>query len=395
MSATASGDARPSAVILSTAHRLGDQRIARWVAGLTERGYSVRVVAIDDTNTRDPEHLWGDGTIEVVALTPRGRWGRLLRSVPLVVAHGGDVVVAIDPELFGVVAAAQRVRRRRSVADVHEDFPALAANDETSLRTSASDPRATRAAGVASGLTLRGRGLMAAARIVARSAAWADVTVVADDHVPPLRARNRLVGANQPLTQDDTTVAPLWRFEPDAALPVVYAGGLTAERGGLAMIEALGLSSGWRLDLFGPATDEIVIAITRAAEMHPERIRWWGPIPNRSLRHRLSHYAIGLCPLKPTPAFRRALPAKIGEYHHAGLGIVATDLPRIEEHTTAPQSAVLVDADANLAEALGSVLGRLACNTEAVQALQLAARAHRDALDETRSLSHTIGRLPL
>lgn len=377
-----------SAVVLSNAHLLGDQRIARWVAGLRERGYAVRVVGLDEPSAGGPVELWGDSSVEVARLTPARRLGRLGRAVPLAFRYRGDVVVAIDPELFAVVSLAQRLRRGQSVIDVHEDFPTLAASRPTP---------ATDRFGLVSPALVKvwAWGLAVAARFVTLSAAWGDMTVVADDHVRPIRAPFRVVGRNQPTTDDDASLAPLWRPDPGAALPVVYAGGLTAERGGFAMVEALSRSQGWTLDLYGPATPELADAISAAQRTHPGRLRWWGPIPNRALRKKLGEFAIGLCPLEANAAYEKALPAKITEYHHAGLGIVATDLPRIKQKTRDPQSALLVAPDANLASSLASALAALAVDADAVRALQAAARIHRETLDGAESLSEAIRQLPL
>lgn len=385
----------PSAVVLSNAHPLGDQRIARWVQGLSERGYAVVVVALDEPAGANADQLWGDASVAIVGLPKARRWGRVWRALRLSLRHHGDVVVAVDPELFAPVAITQRLRRGQSIADVHEDFPALAQDQPqpTSTRRSHRGLRAVVPTDALAKASMVGERV--AADLVTRAAAAADITVVADDHVRPRRAAVRVVGRNQPLGEDDAALAPLWDPTANPELPVVYAGGLTAARGGLAMLEALAHSQGWTLDLFGPATPELADAIAQASTKYPDRLTWWGPISSRLLRHKLGDYAIGLCPLESNEAFRNALPAKIGEYHHAGLGIVATDLPRIRAHTAEPRSALLVSADDGVGPALGSTLSQLARDAEMVHTLQRAARVHRDNGDDGSSLSHAIRQLPL
>ena len=110
-----------------------------------------------------------------------GLVARAVRAVTLPWRAAGRVLLVLDPDvLLGAVPVAA-LRRRRVVADVHEDYAALLRD-----RPWARGPVGALA-----------RALVAAAT---RAAGRVHLTVVADEHVPPhaSAARRRLVVPNTP-----------------------------------------------------------------------------------------------------------------------------------------------------------------------------------------------------
>lgn len=319
--------ARPDVSIVTSGHDVADARLHRLTAALVRAGASVEVLGLGAVADGPPGAS--------VRTWPRGSMlARGARALGLALRARGRVLLALDPDSLLWASAIARLSRRPVVADVHEDYARL-------LRDRA----------WARGLLGRGAGLVVSG--ADRVAARADLTLVADEHVPPRVARDRLVVRN---SADPRIIGPAqpWSPTPRAA----YVGDVRTSRGLFTMLEAVAAAPGWVLDIVGPVVradqprlDEMLAA---DADLRA-RVRLHGrQPPERSWR--IAHGAwVGFALLADTPAFHDALPSKLYEYAAAGLVPVVTPLPR--QAALAEQVGGFVVADA--AEA-AAVLRRLA-----------------------------------
>lgn len=293
----------PDVTILSSGHDVADARLHRHCAALHRAGLSVEVVARGSANDA-PEH-----TVFRPAAS-RGIAGRGVRALTLPGRARGRVVVTLDPDLI----PAARLRRtyargRRLAVDVHEDYVALLAD------------RAWARGAV---------GLIAKtwARAAIALSRGADLTVVADEHVPPLAAANRLVVRNLP----DLTHLPA-PSEPDPTPRALYIGDVRESRGLFAMLRAIELAPEWELDIVGPvaARDQARLAEWQAANDAASRVRMHGRMPPQQAWKLASGAWAGMSLLSSTPAFESAIPSKVYEYLACGLPVLSTPIRRAAE----------------------------------------------------------------
>jgi glycosyltransferase involved in cell wall biosynthesis len=242
---------------------------------------------------------------------------RAVRAVRLPWTAHGRVLLLIDPD---TVPSALLARRRRGcpvVADVHEDYAAVL-HDRSWVPSGLLGPL--------SWLTARCVGL----------AGRADLTVVADDHVPPGQGatRRRLVVRNLPdlSMMPDVPVPQGPGGHGDQVWRALYVGDLRESRGLDDMLRAVAAAPGWHLDLVGPVSRverERVDAL-----LGPElagRVVWHGRLPPRQAWELAAGASVGMALLKDTPAFRDAVPTKVYEYLACGLAVLSTPLPRVAE----------------------------------------------------------------
>jgi glycosyltransferase involved in cell wall biosynthesis len=246
------------------------------------------------------------------------------------------------------------------VADVHEDYAALLADR----------PWAGGWKGRAA------RVLVAGATRTARSA---DLVIVADEHVPPLTGRRRVVLRNLPYPGMMPVPSP-----PDEPFRALYIGDVRATRGLWTMIEALEQAPGWSLDIVGPvsAADEPRLTAYLADGPARDRLRLHGRRPPREAWRLAAGAACGLVLLGDTPAFREALPSKLYEYVASGLPVVVTDLPRQREFVESHGVGAIVPAGEGSPAAVASVLNAWSAEPEALASLRERTAAFRATADE-------------
>ena len=249
------------------------------------------------------------------------------------------MIVTIDPDTVGSAWLRRRLGRgrRRWVADVHEDYQRVAFDRDWVLPVL----RPVIGSLVSVSTTLTGR---------------ADLTVTADEHVPPgsESARSRLVVRNEP----DLKMLPQSAGPADGPLRALYVGDLRPSRGLVTMVEAAAKAPDWHLDLVGAMSTSDARWLTermRAADL-AGRVTWHGRQPPRTAWRAASTAQVGLCLLEDTPAFRAAVPSKVYEYLACGLALIATPLPRVAALLDATGGGVLADD----AEAVAAQLGRWA-----------------------------------
>jgi glycosyltransferase involved in cell wall biosynthesis len=305
---------RPDVSIVTSGHDVADARLHREVAAAVAAGLDVEVLALGSAC---------DGPAGATVLTrprPRGVPARLFLAVVQPWRARGRVILTLDPDVVPAALVAARLRRRRLVVDIHEDYVALS-RDRAWAR------------GVVGRMARAGvRGVLAAAQ-------RADLVVVADDHVPPREAPARLVVRN----------APSGGYLPEPTAPgptprAVYIGDVRRSRGLPLMLAAVESAPGWELDVIGPvaAGDQAWLDAWQATSPAAGRVRFHGRKPPRQAWE-LAHGAwVGFSLLDDTPAFRDSVPSKLYEYLAAGLAVVTTPLPRAAEIVTGSGAGVVV-----------------------------------------------------
>jgi len=311
---------RYDVTLLSSGHNVADARLHRLVGALRRHGLVVEVIA--QGAPKDAPQ----GCTFRKALGEKGLAMRVARALCLPWLARGNVLIAIDPDLIAMSMIVARSRQRQVVVDVHEDYLSL-------LRDRAWAKGAI-------GIAARATALVASAL-----AKRADLTVVADVHVPPLTARNRLVVRNLPDLQIPST------DEIDAQPRAVYVGDVRQSRGLEMMLRAIEITQSagvpWRLDVIGPVASADQEFVDRWLLESPARhlASFHGRLaPTASWKIALGSW-VGLSLLDNTPAFNAAVPTKLYEYAAAHLAVLTTPLPRCVELVSQHQVGKVV-ADA-------------------------------------------------
>lgn len=309
--------------IVTSGHDVADARLHRLVAALTDAGLTVEVLGLGDRAA-------APSAASEVRTRPRGgAVSRLTAALASPWRARGRVVLVLDPDAVPS-AWARRAFGTRLVVDVHEDYARLL------------DDRAW-ARGPAGVVARAGTSLST------RLARSADVTVVADTQVPPMRARDRLVLRNVPY--GGYLPAP---GDPDPEPRALYVGDLRRSRGLFAMVDAVAAAPGWSLDLVGPvaASDDDALRTRLAGTDLAGRVRLHGRRPPAQAWAVAAGAWVGLSLLQNTPAFRDGVPSKLYEYLACGLAVVASPLPRQAELLEHAGAGVVVDDVASAAAAL-------------------------------------------
>ncbi|HEY5184820.1 MAG TPA: glycosyltransferase [Actinomycetes bacterium] len=285
--------------MLSTAHDVADGRLFRLVEAMERVGLAVEVIGRGDPSDGPPG--------ADVRTRPRaGRFGRALDAVRLPLAARGRVLVTLTPDPLPAAALRRLLRRGPYVADCQEDYLALLSDRSW----------ATGATGVVA------RGV---ARAAVALAGRADLTLVADDHVPPRQARHRLVVVNLP--SGGYLPSPV---DPEPAPRALYVGDVRRSRGLRTMLAAVEAAPRWQLDVVGPVSAEDQPWLDEWLSSSPaaHRVRIHGRRPPREAWALAAGAWVGLALLDPTPAFAAAIPSKVYEYFECGLPTLVTPLPR-------------------------------------------------------------------
>ncbi|MFJ6216229.1 glycosyltransferase [Streptomyces sp. NPDC092296] len=296
--------------VVTSGHHVADARLHRHCAALRRAGLTVEVLARGRPADAPPG----------VDFRPIGSGGlgrRALHALLLPARARGPVLLTLDPDLV----PAARLRRalhglpglpalpgggRLLVVDVHEDYQAL-------LRDRA---WARGAVGAAARCW---------AHTATRLSRRADLTVVADEHVPPHDAAHRMVVRNLP----DFRLLPA--PQPPGPVPrALYVGDVRGSRGLWTMLAAAEAAPGWQLDLVGPVAvaDRDRLREWQRTSPAADRVRLHGRMPPRAAWRLAEGAWAGLALLEPTRAFVDCIPSKVYEYLACGLPVLSTPLPR-------------------------------------------------------------------
>ncbi|MDQ1727019.1 MAG: hypothetical protein QOK14_1064 [Frankiaceae bacterium] len=343
--------------IVTSGHDVADARLHREVAALRRAGLAVEVLGLGDPSGAPPG---------AVARTRarRGIGPRVLMAATLPWAARGRTLICLDPDLIPSAMLRRLTGRVRVVVDVHEDYQALLSDRPWARGVLGSTARML---------------VWSATRLAAR----ADVTVVADEHVPPQFARRRLVVRNVP---DPAMLPPLG--EREAGPRAIYIGDVRTTRGLMTMLEALERAPEWSLDVVGPVAPADRAALTewRARSAAADRARFHGRLEPRQAWALAQGAWVGLALLDDTPAFAAAVPTKLYEYLACGLAVISTPLPRMAE--------ILADAGAGATartpEEVAAVLRAWAADPQEVDRLSERALAWSRAQERAESPYETL-----
>lgn len=339
--------------VVTSGHDVADARLHRLVAAFHRAGLTVEVLGLGEAAN-------GPTGATVTAVPRPGMAGRAVLALRYAVRARGRVVITLDPDALVFAWPVLWARRRVRVADVHEDYRALIADRSW-------------ARGVVRRVAL------AVATLAVVGSARAEVTLVADDHVPPASARCRLVVRNEA----DPSLLPVPRrhrpARPRGPWRAVYVGDIRASRGLFAMIEAIRRSPGWTLDLVGAvsAADGARLTSLLADPTLGDRVTVHGRRPPRQAWEIAGDADLGFALLDDTPAFRTAMPSKIHEYLACGIPVVTTDLPRPAEAIRSTGAGVVVPTGTpdEVGDAAASWLGAAAADPGLLDSWRIAAHA--------------------
>jgi glycosyltransferase involved in cell wall biosynthesis len=358
------GRPRPDVTIATSGHDVADGRLHREVEALSRAGLSVELLGLGDP-------AGAPAAASVRTWPRRGKVSRLLLATTLPWRARGRVLLTLDPDVVPVAWLRTRYGRWRLVVDVHEDYLALLQDR----------PWARSFVGVGARMLVRVANLLAG---------QADLTVLADVHLPPERARHALVVPNIPVRSDVSSRTPL-----DPVPRAIYVGDVRRSRGLRTMLYAIEQAPGWSLDVVGPvaAVDREWLARWRATSPAAGRVRFHDRRPPRQAWSLARGAWAGLVLLDDTPAFRAAVPSKLYEYLANGLAVVATPLPRVQQIITQSGAGVTVS---DAAEA-SATLRAWSADPDAVAQRQQAAlswaRRNLDGMSPFDELAAAVRRL--
>jgi glycosyltransferase involved in cell wall biosynthesis len=334
--------------VVTSGHDVADARLHRIVAAAVRGGLTVEVLGTGVAAA-------GPAGCAVRTWPRAGFARRSMRALTLPWRARGAVLLTLDPDAAVGAEPARRVRNRVLVVDVHEDYAALLRDRPW-----------------AGGL--RGRLAGPLARLATAVAGRADLTVVADEHLPPPESacRRRLVVRNLPdLRLMGSAASPV--AGDGHGLRAVYVGDVRRSRGLASMVEAVAVAPGWTLDIVGPVSrDDAGWLRERLTRTDVNgRVRLHGRQPPEQAWQIAAGASVGLALLDDTPAFRAAVPTKVYEYLAAGMAVVASPLPRVVTLLSDSGGGTVVDGAAEA----GALLRRWETDGGAqLAALQDAAR---------------------
>jgi glycosyltransferase involved in cell wall biosynthesis len=313
---------------------VADGRLLRLVDAFQAEGLSVEVVGRGDP-------LDGPPGASMRTILPeresRHRLGGLAAragaALTQPVRARGVVLVTLTPDPLLTASARRLLGGPRLVADCQEDYLAVLSDRSWATGTAGSAGRAF-------------------ARMGRWAAARADLTVVADEHVPPSTARHRMVVRN----------LPSGRYLPEPSDPddvprAIYVGDVRTSRGLRTMLSAIEAATHWELDIVGPVSrqDQAWLDAWRASSIAAPRVRVHGRLPPARAWSLASGAWVGLALLDLTPAFVAAVPSKVYEYLFCGLPAIVTPLPRAAALVEEAGAGSVVRDAAEAAQALESL----------------------------------------
>jgi glycosyltransferase involved in cell wall biosynthesis len=311
--------------MLSSLHRPSDPRIFQKEARtLAQAGYEVTYVAAgarEEAAGGVRLHPFPRAGVRFARpLTSSMRMFREARKV------GADIYHFHDPELIPA-GLALKLLGRRVVYDAHEDMP------KTVLWKPYLPP-------------LLRRPLALAAGLVEKTASRAfDLVVVAGKGIErSFRGHPRtLLVRNYPIAEQfaDRAIGD----RPDRELVAVYAGGLTAVRGVVEMVTAIGLVDPRhhpRLVLCGNYYPESLAEQVRRLPGY-RRVDDRGVVPYEAVPAILAQADVGLVCLHRTPNHLDSEPTKMFEYMAAGLPVIASNFPGWRDIVEANGCGLCVD----------------------------------------------------
>ena len=312
--------------ILSSAGTVSRARLHRLANTLINSGIEVHIWA--PGNVKDAPK----GAIFHKTINGRSKLNRVLRDLFLPFQATGDAILTISPDIVPVSYLVSKVRGKKLIADINEDYLKLLRDRSW-------------AKGFIGQL----------AKLIAWSAnqfaARADLLVVADNQVPPFKAKNRLVIKNLP----DPTMIPD-SGDLESSPRAIYIGDIRKTRGLYAMLKIAELAPKWNFDFIGPVAPDDKNYVEQWLKNSPAatRVKFHGALaPNESWEFAKGAW-VGLALLEETPAFIEAVPSKLYEYSYAGLAVISSPLPRCVSLINESGGGVISQSEEGAANILNS-----------------------------------------
>jgi len=289
-----------SVAILTSADDVADARLHRLSNALIKGGFKVDVCALGvKENAPDGVTFWR-------APGKKNFASRIWRDIFIPLVARGDVWVVVAPDLLPFAWVMAKLRGKKIVADVHEDYVQLL-KDRAWAKGSI---------GIAAKIV---------ARLATQLAAASDITSVADTQVPPFEAKKRIVVRNMP---DASLLTMSNELSPTPT--AIYIGDVRKSRGLFTILAAAEKAPNWNFEIIGnlSALDREVVDKWIASSPAVNRVRFHGKLAPRDSWKFAGNAWVGLTLLESTPAFVEAVPSKLYEYMSCGLATISTPLPR-------------------------------------------------------------------
>ena len=310
--------------LVSSADEVSDARLHRLCNALIKDGKTVQVVALGKAADAPA------GVSFKKAIGNKSFAARIIRDLTIPFQSSGKVVIVVAPDLLLTSWLISKLRRQKLVADVHEDYLQLLKDRSW-----------------AKGLIgLLAKLIAGAASSIAKSAS---LTTVADSHVPPIKAKNRLVVRNLP---DSTLITPSGELSQTPT--AIYIGDIRSSRGLKKILQSAEIATNWKFELIGSvaAADKEYVEIWQKTSPAASRVIFHGKLaPKQSWQFAKGAW-VGLSLLDATPAFIDAVPSKLYEYLTSGLAVISTDLPRSAKVISESNSGVIANTPSEIANAL-------------------------------------------
>jgi len=310
--------------LVSSADEVSDARLHRLCNALIRDGKSVEVIALGKASDAPA------GVKFKKAVGGKKFTWRIIRDLTIPFQTKGGLVIVVAPDLLATTWLIAKLRRQKLVADVHEDYLQLLKDRSW----------AKGVIGFLAGLIAR-----AASQIAKRAA----LTTVADVHVPPNNAKNRLVVRNLP----DASLITL-SGELSSTPTAIYIGDIRSSRGLKKILETAEIATNWKFELIGSvaAADKENLENWQRTSAAASRVNFHGKLaPKQSWQYAKGAW-VGLSLLDATPAFIDAVPSKLYEYLTSGLAVISTDLPRSAKVISESNAGVIANTPSEIANAL-------------------------------------------
>lgn len=312
--------------VLTSVHPPFDTRIFHKQAkSLVKAGYDVSLIA----QHGEDETVNG---VKILGLPkPTNRLWRMTvtswRAFRLALRDKAAVYHFHDPELIPVGLLLKLLTKAKVVYDVHEDYG-------KSILSKHYLPKYTRK--VIAQLT----------NLMERFAAtfFDAVIVVTDDIAKNFSYHKRAVTVRNFALLPQFTVAEGNR-QVNASFNVIYAGGLTEERGTSEVIQAMGYldsSRNVKLVLYGKFEPQSYQDKVRGLRGF-ERVDYVGWVQPEELWLRMTQGTVGIVCLHPIERYTVGMPVKLFEYMAAGLPVIASNFPLWKEIVQGNNCGLTVD----------------------------------------------------
>ena len=312
---------------VTTLHRAMDIRVFhKECRSLAEKGWEVHLLAPHPPAEQLDSVWFHDVSWSTTPPRLLRIWRRLQTAYRVARRVNAHIYHLHDPELI-LVGFALKLRGAKVIYDAHEDKPRQA------LR-SRSNP-----------LLAWGRAFMWAA-LEALAKVSVDRFVAATPSIARgFPSKRTIIIHNFPRIEDFPGLQgnhPEPRRLPSC---IVYAGGISRERGILAILSALTILARSRethlVLLGGFCSSSLQIEAAQHPGWHWVRFLGWQPYAR--VVEELEKASVGLVLFEPAPNHVEALPNKLFEYMAAGLPILASDFPLWRDLLTAHRCGVSVD----------------------------------------------------